>query len=49
MTQTFGAERELREALAVVDHSKIQGALLHNGIDWIFNMPAASHHGSFWE
>ena len=48
-TNFVGAERELREALAAIDHSKIHGALLKRGIDWIFNVPAASHHGGVWE
>ena len=48
-TNFVGAERELREVLAAIDHSKIQGALLQRGIDWIFNTPAASHHGGVWE
>lgn len=33
MMQTVGAERELREALSAIDHSKIQNALLQRGID----------------
>lgn len=48
-TNFVGAERELREALAAIDHSKIQGAFLQKGIDWTFNPPAASHHGGVWE
>ena len=40
---------QFREALAVIDHSKIQGAFLQSGIDWMFNTPAASHHGGVWE
>ena len=48
-TNFVGAERELREALAAINHSKIQGALLQKGIDWMFNTPAASHHGGVWE
>lgn len=44
-TNFVGAEQELREALAAIDHRKLQGALLQGGIDWRFNTPAASHHG----
>lgn len=48
-TNFVGAERELGEALAAIDHSKIQSALLHKCNDWTFNPPAASHHGDVWE
>ncbi|XP_035989853.1 uncharacterized protein LOC118561756 [Fundulus heteroclitus] len=48
-TNFIGAERELREALAAIDHTKIHQALLLKEIDWIFNTPAASHHGGVWE
>lgn len=44
-----GAERELRKALACLDHSKVQKALLADGLKWSFNPPAASHHGGAWE
>lgn len=48
-TNFIGAERELREAVAELDHKKIQHALLPNGLTWSFNPPAASHHGGVWE
>lgn len=48
-TNFVGAERELREALAAIDHKKIQSVLLKKGIEWSFNPPAASHHGGVWE
>lgn len=48
-TNFIGAQRELREALAAVDHSKIQRAFLQDGIEWSFNPPAGSHHGGVWE
>ncbi len=32
-----GAERELREALSNLNHSKIENAMLQKGINWIFN------------
>ncbi|XP_039550287.1 uncharacterized protein LOC120495005 [Pimephales promelas] len=48
-TNFVGTERELREALAVVNHQKIQKALLQSGVKWSFNTPAASHHGGTWE
>ncbi|KAK0145451.1 hypothetical protein N1851_015639 [Merluccius polli] len=48
-TNFIGAERELREALAALNHSKIQDAFLQEGIKWSFNPPTASHHGGVWE
>ncbi len=48
-TNFVGAERELREALRNLDHSKIQSALARRGIEWTFNPPAGSHHGGAWE
>ncbi|KAI2645305.1 Gag-Pol polyprotein [Labeo rohita] len=48
-TNFVGAARELKEALAAIDHGKIHGVLLKAGIDWIFNTPGASHHGGVWE
>ncbi len=48
-TNFVGAERELREALSNLNHSKIENAMLQKGIKWIFNSPAASHQGGVWE
>lgn len=48
-TNFVGAERELREALKDLDQSKIQQPMLKKVIKWIFNTPAASHHGGVWE
>lgn len=48
-TNFIGAERELREAIAAIDHHHIHKVLLPKEIDWIFNPPAASHHGGVWE
>lgn len=48
-TNFIGAERELREALAALDHGKIQGVLRQRGVKWSFNPPAGSHHGGVWE
>ena len=42
-TNFIGAERELREALEELDHSKIKDDLMQKGINWIFNTPTASH------
>lgn len=48
-TNFVGAQRELKEALASVNHDKIQGVLSQVGIRWSFNPPAGSHHGGVWE
>ena len=48
-TNFVGAERELRKALAALNHQKIQGVFFQEGIKWSFNPPAASHHGGVWE
>ncbi|XP_068758151.1 uncharacterized protein [Montipora capricornis] len=42
-------ERELREAVDEWNQTKIHSFLLSNNIKWIFNPPAASHHGGVWE
>ena len=48
-TNFIGAERELREAVAALNHDQIQGALSQVRIHWSFNPPAGSHHGGVWE
>lgn len=48
-TNFVGAEKELREALASLNHNQIQRVLFQDGIQWCFNPPAASHHGCVWE
>jgi len=45
----IGAQSELKEALATLNHDKIQGILSQVGIHWSFNPPAGSHHGGIWE
>ena len=42
-------ERELREALQAWNQTQIHEFLLQNDVKWIFNPPAASHHGGVWE
>ncbi len=42
-------ERGLREATEKLNLSKIHDAVMQKGIKWIFNPPAASHHGGAWE
>ncbi len=48
-TNFVGAERELREALALLDQDKLQRTMAQEGIKWSFNPPAGSHHGGIWE
>ncbi|XP_023192317.1 uncharacterized protein LOC111609249 isoform X1 [Xiphophorus maculatus] len=48
-TNFVGANRELKESLAELNHAKIQNAFVHDGIKWNFNIPAASHQGGVWE
>lgn len=48
-TNFIGAERDLREALKLLDHDEIQRTFLSEGIKWTFNPPAGSHHGGVWE
>ncbi len=48
-TNFVGAERALREAVAALDHTKIQHALLSKGLKWVFNPPAGPHVGGIWE
>lgn len=47
-TNFVGAERELRKSLKDLNQSKIQESMLKT-VKWIFNTPAASHHGGGWE
>lgn len=48
-TNFVGAERELRKAIQEWNTGKIESTLTQKGIKWIFNTPAASHHGGVWE
>lgn len=48
-TNFIGAERELKRAIQDWNTSKIEDSLLQRGIKWMFNPPAASHHGGVWE
>ncbi len=40
---------ELKKAIQEWNTSKIEYTLLQLGIKWMFNPPAASHHGGVWE
>ena len=48
-TNLVGAERELRESIDQWNVSKIAKSLQQHNIKWLFNPPAASHFGGFWE
>lgn len=48
-TNFVGAERELRKAIENLNHNLINDVLLQKGVKWVFNPPAASHHGGAWE
>lgn len=48
-TNFIGADRELREAIGVLNQQRIGGVLSRDGIRWSFNPPAGSHHGGIWE
>ena len=48
-TDLEGAEKELREALALLNKDHIERYLLQKGIKWNFNPPSGSHHGGVWE
>lgn len=48
-TNFVRAERELKKAIQEWNTSKIEDMLLQRGIKWMFNPPAASHHGGVWE
>ena len=51
-TNFVGARRELKEALAEMDHDRVKAELQRLQCDWIdfkMNVPAASHTGGVWE
>lgn len=48
-TNFTGAKRELKQALSVLNHSKIERTFVQEGVKWSFNTPAASHQGGVWE
>lgn len=48
-TNFVGAEKELRKALASLNHNRIEKVMSKKGIKWSFNPPAGSHHGGAWE
>ena len=42
-------EKELRKAVQEWNQNQIHEFLLQQEIKWMFNPPAASHHGGVWE
>ena len=48
-TNFTGGEKELRLMIEGWNQAKIHDTLLQKGIKWVFNPPAASHHGGVWE
>ena len=44
-----GADKELREFIENLDHTKSQNFVCAEGIQWHFNPPYAPHVGSAWE
>ena len=48
-TNFTGAEKELRVMISSWNQATIHDTLLQKGIKWVFNPPAASHHGGVWE
>ena len=48
-TNFVGANRNLRECISAWKQDKIRSALSQDGIQWVFNPPAASHMGGIWE
>lgn len=45
----MGAERQFGDALASLNHNKIQNTMALEGIRCRFNPPAGSHYGGVWE
>ncbi|XP_062538177.1 uncharacterized protein LOC134206474 [Armigeres subalbatus] len=48
-TNFVGAERELKQALATIDHDKLVQEFVNSNTSWHFNPPAAPHMGGSWE
>ena len=48
-TNFVGANLELRECINDWNQDKIGSVLSQEGIQWVFNPPAAPHMGSVWE
>ena len=48
-TNFMGAEKALRIMISGWNQAKIHDTLPQKGIKWVFNPPAASHHGGVWQ
>ena len=48
-TNFMGAEKALRIMSSGWNQAKIHDTLPQKGIKWVFNPPAASHHGGVWQ
>lgn len=48
-TNFVAANRELKQAIDELNHSKIRNSLMQEGIKWTFNPPHGAHHGGVWE
>ena len=48
-TNFVGANRELRKRINDWNQDKTESVLSQEGIQWVFNSPAASHMGGVWE
>ncbi|XP_043214441.1 uncharacterized protein LOC122377914 [Amphibalanus amphitrite] len=50
-TNFTAADKELKEEVDALhaNEEKLRRAMLDKGIEWMFNVPAASHHGGVWE
>ena len=48
-TNFVGAKKELKLLINEWNQTAIHNFLLQKQIKWIFNTPAASHHGGVWE
>ena len=48
-TNFVGARRKLKECLCEWNQDRIANTLSQEGIQWVFNPPAAPHMGGIWE
>ena len=48
-TNFVGAEKILRNEFLKFDQDRVHEHISNKGIEWSFNVPAASHHGGVWE
>ena len=48
-TNFVGAEKILRNEFLKFDQDRVHEHMSNKGIEWSFNVPAASHHGGVWE